>query len=64
MMVLVLPSVLWMIFKATGAAETLDFDLGEKRNKHEITLSRSGANLTSELEAWYNDRVPFRSIIL
>ena len=64
MMVLVLPSVLWMIFQATGATETLDFDLGEKRNKHEIALSKGGANLTSELEAWYNDRVPFRSIIL
>ena len=64
MVVLVLPSVLWLVFKAAGVTDALDFDLGEKRNKHEIALSKGGANLTSELEAWYNDRVPFRSIIL
>ena len=44
--------------------EQLDYDLGENR---ELTAFPSGAgigNITSELEAYYNDHAPYRSILI
>lgn len=61
---LLIPPVLWGILSIFGAAKTLDYDTGEKRNKHAVSEDVSLGNLTSELELYYNDRVPFRSVML
>ena len=67
--VLILPQASWLILKLvyknnTGVMEQLDYDLGENR---ELTAFPSGAgigNITSELEAYYNDHAPYRSILI
>ena len=61
---LLAPTVLWLIFCATGTAKDLDTDTGEKRNKHEIAEGTNLGNLTEELELVYNDNAPFRSALL
>ena len=67
--VLILPQASWLILKLvyknnTSVMEKLDYDLGENR---ELTAFPSGAgigNITSELEAYYNDHAPYRSILI
>lgn len=67
--VLILPQASWLILKLvyknnTGVMEQLDYDLGENR---ELTAFPSGVgigNITSELEAYYNDHAPYRSILI
>ena len=67
--VLILPQASWLILKLvyknnTSVMEQLDYDLGENR---ELTAFPSGAgigNITSELEAYYNDHAPYRSILI
>lgn len=63
-MVLVLPTVLWGFTGLIGLNGKLSFDTHENRNLHEFDENLSLGNLTSEVEAHYNDRVPFRSILL
>ncbi len=58
------PAILWAVLSVSGAAEKLDYATGEKRNKHKIAEGTTLANLTEELELCYNDRVPFRSLLL
>ena len=62
--VLLVPAILWGITGLFGLNKYLDYDTNEKRNKHELAEDLSLGNLTSELEAYYNDRVPFRSVFL
>ena len=57
------PAILWGIFSLCGLTEKLDFATGEKRNKHQVAEGTNLSNLTQELEAVYNDRVPFRSVL-
>ena len=61
---LILPSVLWALCYLFGWKDSLDFDTGEKRNKYQISEEVSINTLPGELEAWYDDRVPFRSVLL
>lgn len=44
--------------------ETLDFDLGENRYKATMSNTLTYENISSELEKYYNDRIPFRSILI
>ncbi len=67
--VLILPTVSWTILSVADLAvpsimETLDFDTGENRNKAELKISNGVNSLFTDIEKWYNDRVPFRSVIL
>ena len=62
--ILVMPTVLWGIFSLTGIKDKLDFDLEEKREKHTISSDVRLSELPGEIEAYYNDRVPFRSILI
>ena len=62
--VLLVPAILWGMTGLFGLNKYLDYDTNEKRNKHELAEDLSVGNLTSELEAYYNDRVPFRSVLL
>ena len=58
------PGILWLLLSVFGVAKHLNFDTGEKRSAHEIAEGTTLGNLTEELELVYNDRVPFRSIML
>ena len=62
--VLLLPSLLWGLAGILGLRKSLDYDTNENRSKHKIAEDVNPGNLTSELELWYNDRVPFRSVFL
>ncbi len=42
----------------------LDFDLNEKRTKAEISIPIDFSTITNELDAYYNDRLPFRSTMI
>lgn len=62
--ILILPGLVWLLLKPFGLADKLDFETTENRKKHEIKKDVTADELTAEIEAWYNDRVPFRSVIL
>ena len=63
--VLVLPSLLWLFVSAAkpGNQWTLDYDLGENRNKVAFPETFS-VTYMQEVEEYYNDRLPFRSVII
>lgn len=66
---LVLPTFFWIILSTTNLVfpsimETLDFDTGENREKTQFEISDGANSFFSDVERWYNDRVPFRSVIL
>lgn len=65
MAVLVLPSLLWLCVSAVmpDYQWTLDYDLGENRNKAAFPEAFSAAYM-QEVEEYYNDRLPFRSVII
>ncbi len=62
--ILILPTLVWLLLTAIGLSSALDSDTGENRNKHTIDEDVTLATITSEAEAWYDDRVPFRSVLL
>lgn len=69
MAVITLPMLTWGILKGVSVFEPsvmtkLDYDLGENRKKSKFPTSFNAKTITAELEAYYNDRVPFRSIII
>lgn len=64
-----LPMLVWGILKCAnifnpGIMQELDYDLGEKRQKSEFPDTFNLKTITTELENYYNDRVPFRSAII
>lgn len=66
---LTLPMFTWGILKGVNLIfptimEKLDYDLGENRTKSKFPTSFNPKTITAELEAYYNDRVPFRSSII
>ena len=63
-LVLIMPTMLWGITGLIGLNDNLDFDTYENRNKHEFAEDTTLGNLTAEAEAYYNDRVPFRAMLL
>ncbi|MBR5438495.1 MAG: hypothetical protein IKV21_06210 [Clostridia bacterium] len=68
-LLLVLPTTSWVVLSVANifspsVMETLDYDTGENRNKKEFELSDGLNNIFYDFEQWYNDRVPFRSVIL
>lgn len=67
--VLILPSLSWGIIKAVdlcglNLSEKLEYDVGEKREKSEISAEVTAVSASVQLENYYNDRVPFRSAII
>lgn len=64
MAVLIVPSIAWGIISLCGMKDKLDFDLEEKRDKYTISADADFSKMPAELEAYYNDRVPFRSILI
>lgn len=61
MALLVGPTIFWY---SLNLEKTLDFDLGEKRNKATLSEAIDIETFSKEYEAYYNDRVPFRSVII
>ncbi len=69
MAILILPSLSWGVLRLIGlknpaVMERLDYDLGENRNKVPFPESFSLNEFTKQLEAYYNDRAPFRSVLI
>ena len=65
---LVLPTLIWGVLTVANAInpsimETLDFDTGENRTKAEFPKKFDPKSFTAEVEAWYNDHLPFRSVL-
>ena len=48
----------------SGIMNVIDFNLNEKRNKATLSETIDMSKITYELEKYYNDRVPFRSILI
>ncbi len=69
MALLILPTLAWGILSAAdrfapGIMDTLDYDLGENRNKASFPEEYNPATYPAEVESYYNDREPFRSVII
>lgn len=66
--VLILPTVAWGVLKVIGISnpelmETINFDTGEQRNMAKFPSTFDPQTFTSEVESWYNDNLPFRSVL-
>ena len=61
-----LPTLIWTFMGVFGMRDSMSStdELGENRALAQIDEDVSIGNLTTELEAYYNDRVPFRSKII
>ena len=62
---IILPSLIWgalMLF-APRTVDRLDFDTGENRMKAEMPEKIDLSTVTADMEAYYNDRIPFRSVL-
>lgn len=65
---LLLPTVLWGVLKIVSIGnpslmEAIDFDTGENRAFAKFPDKFDPQTFTSEVEAWYNDHLPFRSVL-
>lgn len=63
------PSITWGLLTLLNnndnkIMEYLDFDLNEKRNKATLSEPIDLSKVTYELDSYYNDRVPYRSILI
>lgn len=63
------PTLLWGLLCLAGRGnpalmERIDFDLGENREKAAFPEGFGQADHTAQLEAYYNDRAPFRSLLI
>ena len=68
MALLILPTIVWgalMIVNTANPAvmETINFDTGENRAFAKFPDSFDPQTFTSEVESWYNDHLPFRSVL-
>lgn len=65
MSILILPTAIWGVGKLLpgNPIDVLNFDLGENRNKAAFPTEFTSAYGT-DLEAFYNDHLPFRSVII
>lgn len=69
MALILLPGLAWGVLGIAdsftpGIMDSLDYDLGENRNKTDFPKEYDPATYPSEVESYYNDRVPFRSVII
>lgn len=69
MLILIVPSLIWGGFRVLDSCglniiESIDDDLGEKREKAQLTDDMTEVSTGEMLEKYYNDRIPFRSRII
>lgn len=63
------PMISWSVLSRMNESnpkimEVLDFDLNEKRNKATMSEPIDLSKVTYEAENYYNDRIPFRSVLI
>ena len=63
------PGLTWGILSLMNNSDNnimkvIDFDLNEKRNKATISTPLDLSKITYELDNYYNDRVPYRSVLI
>ena len=63
------PMISWSVLSHMNESnpkimEVLDFDLNEKRNKATMSEPIDLSRVTYEAENYYNDRIPFRSVLI
>lgn len=68
MLLLILPTIAWGVLGIAdrynpGIMDSIDYDLGENRKKASFPTEYTNS-YPAELELYYNDRVPFRSVII
>ena len=64
---LILPTISWIILshiENKDIISSLDFDLNEKRLKATLSETLNINSINVELENYYNDRIPFRSVLI
>jgi len=66
---LIVPTISWGILNVLNISdpkimETIDFDLNEKRLKATLSETINLDNVNVEYENYYNDRIPFRSVLI
>lgn len=66
--ILILPTLVWGMLLIADQAnpaimETLNFDTGENRKMAEFPKKFNPQTIASEIESWYNDNLPFRSVL-
>ena len=54
----------WINLENPKIMETLDIDLNEKRNKATLSEPINMSTIIYEVESYYNDRLPFRSVLI
>lgn len=69
MALLILPTLVWGVIGmadhfSLGLMSSLDYDLGENRNKASFPAEYNPDTYPAQVENYYNDRVPFRSFII
>lgn len=69
MALLILPTLAWGVISiadhfSPGLMASLDYDLGENRNKAAFPAEYDPDTYPAQVESYYNDRVPFRSVII
>lgn len=65
---IILPSLIWGALKIANIydptiMETLNIDTGENRAMAEFPSEFDPKTITKEIEDWYNDNLPFRSVL-
>ncbi len=62
---LLLPTLVWGVLNlaAPNLAEQINFDTGENRALAAFPEKFDPATFTADVEAWYNDHLPFRSVL-
>ena len=65
---LLLPTIVWGALLALNSVnpaimDTVDFDTGENRAFAEFPKDFDPQTFTSQVESWYNDHLPFRSVL-
>lgn len=65
MALLILPTLVWGVLTlvSDSAIEALNFDTGENRAMATLPEEFDPETFTADMEAWYNDNLPFRSVI-
>ena len=65
MSILILPTLVWGVLMVVSPSlvEELTFDTGENRNMAKFPDKFNPDTITSDIENWYNDNLPFRSVL-